>query len=38
MDGTFRTVKVEVAAAGHGKITARTRTGYYAQTAPTAGN
>lgn len=38
MDGTFRTVKVDVAAAGHGKITARTRTGYYAQTAPAAGN
>lgn len=38
MDGTFRTVKVDVAAAGHGKITARTRTGYYAQSAPAAGN
>ncbi len=37
-DGTFRAVKVEVAATGHGKITARTRTGYYAQTAPAAGN
>lgn len=38
MDGSFRAVKVEVAAAGHGKINARTRTGYYAQTAPAAGN
>ena len=37
-DGTFRTVKVEVAAAGHGKVTARTRTGYYAQSEPVAGN
>src|SRR5690348_11690024 len=38
MDGTFRTVKVDVAASGHGKISARTRTGYYAQTAPANGN
>jgi VWFA-related protein len=37
-DGTFRTVRVDVAAAGHGKISARTRTGYYAQSAPAAGN
>jgi Ca-activated chloride channel homolog len=37
-DGTFRTVKVDVTASGHGKITARTRTGYYAQSAPAAGN
>ncbi len=36
-DGTFRTVKVDVAAAGHGKVTARTRTGYYAQGATAAG-
>jgi VWFA-related protein len=38
MDGTFRAVKVDVAAVGHGKITARTRTGYYAQSAPATGN
>lgn len=37
-DGTFRAVKVDVAAAGHGKITARTRTGYFAQGAPASGN
>jgi Ca-activated chloride channel homolog len=37
MDGTFRTVKVEVAAAGHGKINARTRIGYYAQAATASG-
>ncbi|HTZ72542.1 MAG TPA: VWA domain-containing protein [Candidatus Aquilonibacter sp.] len=37
-DGTFRAVKVDVAASGHGKITARTRTGYYAQSTPAAGN
>jgi Ca-activated chloride channel family protein len=38
MDGTFRAVKVDVAASGHGKVTARTRTGYYAQSAPASGN
>lgn len=37
-DGTFRAVKVDVAATGHGKITARTRTGYFAQGAPASGN
>jgi VWFA-related protein len=37
-DGTFRAIRVDVAAAGHGKITARTRTGYYAQSAPASGN
>jgi Ca-activated chloride channel homolog len=37
-DGTFRAVHVDVAAAGHGKINARTRTGYYAQSGPASGN
>jgi VWFA-related protein len=37
-DGTFRTVKVDAAAAGHGKIIARTRTGYYAQSGPASGD
>jgi Ca-activated chloride channel family protein len=37
-DGTFRAVQVEVIAPkGRGKLTVRTRTGYYAKTAP-AGN
>ena len=38
MDGSFRSVRVDVAAAGHGKVTARTRTGYYAQSGAQAGN
>src|SRR5437016_7976108 len=29
-DGSFRAVNVEIAARGHGKLTARTRNGYYA--------
>lgn len=37
-DGTFRTVRVDAAAQGHGKIFARTRTGYYAQSAPAVGD
>jgi Ca-activated chloride channel family protein len=37
-DGSFRAVHVDVAAAGHGKVTARTRTGYYAQSGPASGN
>jgi Ca-activated chloride channel family protein len=38
MDGTFRAVHVDVSAPGHGKLVARTRTGYFAQTAPATGN
>jgi len=38
LDGTFRTVKVDVMAPGHAKLTARTRTGYYAQSGPASGN
>ena len=38
-DGTFRAVHVDVSAPGHGKLVARTRTGYFAQTAsPSAGD
>jgi Ca-activated chloride channel homolog len=36
-DGTFRAINVEVAAHGHGKLVARTRNGYYAPGAATAG-
>ena len=35
-DGTFRGVNVEVTARGHGKLTARTRNGYYAPSAQSA--
>ncbi|MFZ0634129.1 MAG: VWA domain-containing protein [Candidatus Acidiferrales bacterium] len=34
-DGTFRTVKVEVSERGRGKLTIRTRTGYYAKSSTT---
>jgi Ca-activated chloride channel family protein len=37
-DGSFRTVKVDVAASGHGKATARTRTGYFAQNGTASGH
>lgn len=38
-DGTFRTVSVQVTAPhGMGKLTVRTRTGYYASRAPSSGN
>jgi len=33
-DGTFRTVHVDVVARGHGKLSARTRNGYYAPGGP----
>jgi len=34
-DGSFRTVKVDVDAKGHGKVTVRTRTGYFAKESGT---
>jgi Ca-activated chloride channel homolog len=34
-DGTFRTVSVDVLAKGRGRLTARTRNGYYAPNAST---
>ena len=38
-DGTFRTVAVQVTPPrGAGKLTVRTRTGYYASRAPSSGN
>jgi len=38
-DGTFRTVQVQVTPSRNaGKLTVRTRTGYYASRAPSSGN